>query len=83
MQTGDAPLKPQVELEDVLGMTSLFRSLDKFHREGVFGMRPDADNAYGYSPAYPLATRFVASHLLEAKWSLVHGVAPGPVEEDE
>ena len=83
LQTSDAPLKPQVVLEDVLGMTSLFRSLDKFHREGVFGMRPDADNAYGYSPAYPLATRFVASTILEAKWALVHGHAPGPVEEEE
>jgi hypothetical protein len=72
----DAPLKPQVQLDDMLGITPLFRSLDKFHRDGVFGMRPDADNAYGYSPSYPLATRFVPGNILEAKWVFVHGTAP-------
>jgi hypothetical protein len=73
LHTGDAPLQPQVQLDDVLEITSLFRSLDKFHRDGVFGMRADADNAYGYSPSYPMATRFVAKNILEAKWALVHG----------
>jgi hypothetical protein len=81
LHTGDAPLKPQVQLDDVLEITPLFRSLDKFHRNGIFGMRPDADNAYGYSPSYPMATRFVPSNILEAKWALVHGAATG--EEGE
>ena len=42
----------------------------------MFGMRADADNAYGYSPSYPMATRFVPANILEAKWALVHGAAP-------
>lgn len=83
LHTGDAPLKRQVELEDVLGITPLFRSLDTFHREGVFGMRADADHAYGYAPSYPLATRFVPSNILEEKWALVHGAAPVAGEEGE
>jgi hypothetical protein len=81
LHTRDAPLKPQVQLDDVLGITPLFRSLDKFHRDGVFGMR--IDNAYGYAPSYPMATRFVPGNILEAKWALVHGTAPAPGEEEE
>jgi hypothetical protein len=81
LHTTDAPLKPQVQLDDALEITPLFRSLNKLHRDGVFGMRPDAANAYGYSPSYPMATRFVPSDILEAKWALVHGAAPG--KEDE
>jgi hypothetical protein len=76
LHTSDAPLKQQVFLEDIPGNTPLFRSLEKLHRDGVFGMRADADNAYGYSPSYPLATRFVPAGILEAKWTLVHGIAP-------
>ena len=83
LHTGDAPLKPQVRLDDVLGITPLFHSLDQLHRAGVFGMRPDAGNAYGYSPSYPMATRFVPSNVLEAKWALVHGTAPATAEEVE
>lgn len=73
LHTCDAPLKQQVQLESVLEKTRIFRSLDKLHRDGVFGMRADADNAYGYSPVYPMATRFVPGDILEAKWALVHG----------
>jgi hypothetical protein len=83
LHTSDAPLKPQVQLDDVLGITPLFHSLDKLHRDGVFGMRADADNAYGYSPSYPMATRFVPGNILEAKWALVHGAAPVAGEEGE
>jgi len=46
-------------------------------------MRPDADNAYGYSPSYPMATRFVPTNVLEAKWALVHGDALANAEEIE
>ena len=77
------PLKQQVQLDDVLGIASLFRSLEVLHREGVFGMRPDADNAYGYSPSYPIATRFIPSGILEAKWALVHGGEPTVEEQSE
>jgi hypothetical protein len=77
LQTPDAPLQPQVRLDTALETTSIFRSLDKLHREGVFGMRADSDNAYGYSPAYPMATRFVPSDILETKWELVHRMAMG------
>jgi len=83
LHTCDAPLQPQVQLDDVLGIIPLFRSLDKFHHDGVFGMRADADNAYGYSPSYPMATRFVPKSILEAKWTLVHGAVSATGEEDE
>ena len=76
IHTPDAPLQPQVRLDATLETTPIFRSLDQLHRDGVFGLRADADNAYGYSPAYPMATRFVPSNILEAKWALVHGAAP-------
>jgi hypothetical protein len=73
LHTVDAPLAPQMELDDVVEFTPLFRSLDLLHRAGIFGMRPDADSAYGFSPSYPMATRFVPGAILKAKWALVHG----------
>jgi hypothetical protein len=83
LHTADVSLKLQVQLEDVLKATSLFRSLNKFHREGIFGMRADAANAYGYSASYPMATRFIPTPILEAKWTLTHGAGPLLVEESE
>lgn len=73
LHTRDVPLKRQVQLDDVVEMKDFFRSLDLLHRAGIFGMRGDAQNAYGYAPAYPMATRFVPADILEAKWALVHG----------
>jgi hypothetical protein len=76
LQTFDVPLKPQVQIEKVLNHAAPFRSLDLLHRRGIFGMRPDAENDYGFAPAYPMATRLIPAATLEAKWALVHGVAP-------
>lgn len=76
-----APLEPQVQVEETLGLATLFRSLDKLHRDGVFGMRPGAVSAYGYSPEFPMATRFVPGDVLTAKWALTHGTAPAAEEE--
>ena len=81
LQTADAPLQPQVRLELLPEVGALFRSLDQLHRDGVFGMRADADNAYGFSPSYPMATRFVAKNILAAKWALVHGSPHGAGDE--
>ena len=83
LHTPDVFLTPQVQLDGLTGIASLYQSLDKFHREGIFGMRADAGNDYAYSPAYPMATRFVPSHILEAKWALVHGTASESAEEPE
>jgi hypothetical protein len=83
LHTPDAPLKQQVKVEDLVEMPSLFRSLNTFHHDGVFGMRPDALNAYGYSPSYPIATRFIPANILETKWALVHGSAIATEEETE
>ncbi len=80
LHTFDAPLKPQVQIEQVMGNLELFRSLDQFHHAGIFGMRPDSENEYGFSPAYPMATRPIAADVLEAKWALVHGT--GALEEE-
>lgn len=51
----------------------ILASLEKLHRDGIFGMRPDANSDYGYAPSYPIATQFVPSHIIEAKWELTHG----------
>lgn len=83
LHTPDAPLKQQVKVEDLVEMPSLFRSLNTLHHDGIFGMRPDALNAYGYSPSYPMATRFIPADILEAKWALVHGTAITTEEETE
>ena len=77
LHTVDAELKPQVDLDQIIDGVSIFRSLDILHRDGIFGMRDDANNAYGYAPNYPMATRFIPGDILEAKWALVHGGAPG------
>jgi len=71
-----------VDLDAALQNASLFHSLEILHRSGIFGMRPDAESDYGFSPAYPLATRFIPRLVLEAKWALVHGGAAGAEEDD-
>jgi hypothetical protein len=81
IHTRDANLKQQIVLENIIEQTPVFRSLEKLHRDGIFGMRPDADNDYGFSPEYPLATRFIPASILEAKWTLTHGVAPLEITE--
>jgi hypothetical protein len=78
LQTFDAPLAPQIQVGQVLEATALFQGLGRLQREGIFGMRPDAENEYGYAPAYPLATRFIAPDILNAKWELTHGAALAP-----
>lgn len=75
LQTFDTSLKPQVQIEQVEAGVQLFRSLDRLHRAGIFGMRPDLESDYGFAPSYPMATRPVDSGVLETKWALVHGTA--------
>jgi hypothetical protein len=82
LQTFDAPLAPQIQIEQVEAATALFRGLGRLHREGIFGMRPDAENEYGYAPVYPMATRFIGAEILNAKWKLVHGEAMATEESD-
>jgi hypothetical protein len=80
LQTFDAALKPQVQMEQILAATTLFRSLSRLHREGIFGMRPAAESDYGFAPQYPMATRPIPSGVLESKWALTHG---GQIPEEE
>jgi hypothetical protein len=82
LHTADAPLARQVELDDALNLAGLFTSLDIMHRAGIFGMRGQARNDYGYSPDYPMATRWIPVSILEAKWALVHGGATVETEEE-
>ncbi len=82
LQTFDAPLARQIQLGQVLAATALFKGLDQLHRAGIFGMRPDAENEYGYAPDYPMATRFIGADILNAKWKLTHGEALA-LEESE
>ena len=81
LQTFDAALKPQVQIEQVEANVELFRSLDRMHRSGVFGMRAEAENEYGFRRSYPMATRPIPAAVLEAKWALAHGAAPAFFEE--
>jgi hypothetical protein len=80
LHTPHTSLHRQVQLDALTGLAPLFRSLKKFHCDGVFGMRADTDNAYGYSPSYPIATRFVPKTILTAKWALTHESAEGDEE---
>jgi hypothetical protein len=82
LHTVEAPLKPQIDVDKIEEIAPLFRSLEIFHRNGIFGMRPDAENIYGYAPGYPIATRFVPGDILKAKWTLVHGGAPAGGEAE-
>lgn len=79
--TRNTALKEQVDLDAALQESALFRSLDLMHRAGIFGMRP-TQNEYGFSPAYPIATRFLPKYILETKWALVHGGEPGAGEDE-
>ena len=83
LHTADMPLWPQTNIDEAMETTVLFRSLDKLHRYGIFGMRADADSDYGYSPSYPMATRFIPGNILNAKWELVDGIEPVAEEESE
>jgi hypothetical protein len=83
LHTSNTPLKRQIELDDALANESLFRSLDALHRAGIFGMRGDAQNEYGFSPSYPMATRFPTKAVLEAKWELLHGSTSNDEETGE
>ncbi|MCE0483056.1 MAG: PD-(D/E)XK nuclease family protein [Methylacidiphilales bacterium] len=76
LHTFDAALKRQADLDEMTGAESFFRSLDQFHRKGIFGMRADAENEYGYSPLYPMATRPVPADILQAKWARAHEANP-------
>ncbi len=82
LQTFDAPLAPQIQIEQVFAATALFQGLGRLQREGIFGMRPDAENEYGFAPDYPMATRFIAAEILDAKWKLTHGEALATEEGD-
>jgi hypothetical protein len=79
----DSAAEPQIDLDEALGVATLFHALEYFHRQGIFGMRPDAENEYGYSPAYPMATRRVEREILEAKWVLAQGVVAAPNDREE
>ncbi|MCE0499588.1 MAG: PD-(D/E)XK nuclease family protein [Methylacidiphilales bacterium] len=82
LHTFDAPLKRQVDLGDVIGDESIFRSLNILHLSGIFGARGGTENDYGFTPGYPMATRPVPADILEAKWALVHGGALTGGEEE-
>jgi hypothetical protein len=81
LQTYDAALKPQVQIEQVEANVALFRSLDRMHRTGIFGQRPEPDGDYGFRRAYPMATRPIPRSVLEAKWALTHGAGLSFFEE--
>jgi hypothetical protein len=72
--------KPQLAVEKVRAEIEFFRSLDRMHREGIFGQR--ATSGHGYGQGLPMAVRPVPERVLNAKWELVHGVRP-EAEEDE
>jgi len=67
----ESPAEKQLDLGPAVD--PILASLEKFHRTGVFGMRPAANSDYGFAPSYPIATQFVAAYILEAKWELTHG----------
>ena len=83
LQTADTSLRQQAQLSQVRNCTALFRSLDRMHRQGVFGQRPKKkESDYGHNPALPMATRPIPADVMEAKWALTHGAAVGNFFEE-
>jgi hypothetical protein len=81
LQTFAAALKPQVQIEQIEANVALFRSLDRMHRTGIFGQRPEAESDYGFRRAFPMATRPIPRGVLETKWALTHGAGLAFFEE--
>jgi hypothetical protein len=71
MVAPEADAKKQIEMSS--GINPILAALDKLHRDGVFGMRADAESEYGFAPGYPIATQFISPSILEAKWARTHG----------
>ncbi len=65
--------EPKTPVELTGEVDPVLASLDALHRRGVFGMRAQAASDYGYAPEYPIATQFVPSYILAAKWERTHG----------
>ena len=82
LQTLESPLRPHAQLGEVRGCLTLFRSLERMHRQGVFGLRPKAtEGEYGHTLSFPLATLPLPAEVIEAKWALTHGGFEALVEE--
>jgi hypothetical protein len=63
---------PQLSVIDLAPHTDVFADLAEMQRTGVFGMKGEIRPAFGYSPAYPLATLAIDNDILEDKWALTH-----------
>ena len=75
----ESEAKSQIELNATID--PMLASLDRLHRNGIFGMRSNANSEYGFAPSYPIATQAIPNPILDAKWSLTHGI--GIAEDDE
>ena len=65
----------EMAVEKIEAQRRLFQSLDRLHRQGVFGMHEENESDYGYRAAYPLATLRIDKEILAVKWALTHGAA--------
>lgn len=63
---------PQLSVTDLEEQTAVFAGLATMQRTGIFGMKGEIRPAFGYGPAYPLATLPIDNDVLEDKWALTH-----------
>ena len=69
----ETPLQEQLDLKDIISLTSLWQMVAHVHKSGHLGERGHASHSnwkvIGY---YPLATLPVEDEILEEKWLLTH-----------
>jgi PD-(D/E)XK nuclease superfamily len=63
---------PQLSVVDLAPHTDVFADLAEMQLTGVFGMKGEIRQAFGYSAPYPLATLPIDNDILEDKWALTH-----------
>jgi hypothetical protein len=63
---------PQLSAADLAPHSAVFADLAAMQQTGIFGMKGELRPAFGFSPAYPLATLTIDDEILEDKWQRTH-----------
>lgn len=72
LSTMHAPLEPQLALNDILALRTLWAGICRMQDTGIFGMLEELRPEFSHGPALPLATLEVDGDILKEKWSITH-----------
>lgn len=67
-----ADIKPQVSLDQMLGLDELWRQIADLAVNGRFGLRGAQRSDYGFVGDFPLAHLPIKAVVADAKWALTH-----------